>query len=157
MREPEYQPEVTMYVRSLNPTGADHQQRELIERLRTMDGRGDIAGFSVVIWGERIPCDAQTSVGTSILDRIETFEAWSDRAGTSLAPFFETRRSGSLLTEDTHECIVPPTLCIAEFDDETLQHVAPCIDDGMVRTVADRLDVIERGVRNGSQSRATSD
>lgn len=156
MSETEYRPEVTMYLRSLASTGADHRQRELIERLQTMERTGDIAEFEVEIWGEKIPCDPQTLVGRSTLEKIERLEAWSDRVGASLAPFFETRASGSLLTEDSTRCIVPPTCCIVERDGETIHHVAPCIDDGTVQTVADRLNIVEGDGRDINKARVSN-
>lgn len=156
MNETEYRPQVTMYLRSLPPTDSDQQQRTLLERLRTMERAGDIAGVEVEIWGERIPSDPETTAGQSILNKIEALEAWSGRAGTSLAPFFQRRMSGSLLTEDTAESIAPPICCIVEHEGDTIHHVAPCIDDGTVKTVADRLDIIESGRGDIRQVRATN-
>ncbi len=156
MSETEYQPEVTMYLRSLPSTGVSQQQREFIDRLQAMERAGDIAGFEVKIWGEKIPRNPQTSIGRSMLDQIETFENWSDRANTSLAPFFETRAFGSLLTNDITECIVPPVCCLVEHDGDTIHHVTPCINAGAVQTVADRLDAIEGGAGKINQSRVAN-
>lgn len=145
-----------MYLRSLPSTGVDQPQREHIERLQTMEQAGAIAGFEVEVWGEKIPRDPQTSVGRAMLDRIRTFEAWSDRTGTSLAPFFETHTAGSLLTDDTTSYIVPPVCCLVERDGDTIHQIAPCSNDGTVQTVADRLDVIKGGAYDINQSRATN-
>lgn len=157
MQESGYEPRITLHVRSLCPAGADTQQKGIVERLRALDETGDIDEFSIEVWGSRVPCDAQTAVGSSMLERIEAFETWSDRTGVSIAPFFETRTSGSLLTEEPRETIVPPAVSLAEFHDETLHYVTPCVEDGRVWTVADRLDTIENGTSDITQHGTSSD
>lgn len=146
MLEPEYKPRITLHVRSLCPPGADHLQREIVERVRTIDERGQIDGWSLEVWGDRIPSDPQTAASSATLERIETFEAWSDRAGTSLSPFFEVREAGTLLADNPRKTVVPPVICLAEYHEDTLQYVAPCVDNDTVCTVVDRLNTIERNI-----------
>lgn len=140
---PKNQPHVELYVRSLCPSGAEHQPEQVTERLNELVEAGHIADFSIHVWGKQVPCAGDTAVGEEIRDRIETFEAWSDRAGVSLAPSFEIREARSLLTGETQERIVLPTLCLAEFRGDDLQYVTPCVEDGTVCTVRDRLGVLE--------------
>lgn len=143
MKERRCQPRVDLYVESLCPTGSHQQQKAVIERLNAMEERGRIAGFSVVVWGKRIPCDERTSVGESILDRIGSIKAWSDSAGTSLAPFFGTSEADSMLTDETRATIDLPALCLVEYRRDDIAFVAPCSEDGTVCTVTDRLDELE--------------
>lgn len=147
----ENKPRVELYVRSLYPSGAQHQQEQVIERSRELAEAGHITGVSVTVWGRQVPRDGGTAIGAAIRDRIEAFEAWSDRAGTSLASVFETRESRSLLTGETTQAIVLPTLCLAEYHGDDLEYVAPCVDGGTVCTVRDRLDRLETEATNGDE------
>lgn len=148
------QPHVELYVRSLCPSGAQQQPEQIIERLSGLADAGHIAGFSVHVWGKQVPRDGQTAVGEAIRDRIETFNAWSDRAGTSLAPLFESRETGSLLTDETHETIDLPTLCLVEYHGDDIRYVAPCVEDGTVCTVHDRMDALEENLDGDERARA---
>lgn len=148
MSASQYQPRITLLVRSLCPKGAAEQQDRIIERLQAMAAADRIDGFSVTIWGDRVPCDGQTAASRDILERIESFESWSERAGTSLSPFFRVGESGSMLTEETRTTVEVPVLCLAEYHHDELRHVAPCVDDGSVCTISDRLDVLEEGAPN---------
>jgi hypothetical protein len=143
MKERRCQPRIDLYVESLCPTGNHQRQKAVIERLNAMEDRGRIAGFSVDVWGNRIPCDERTSVGESILERIEAIKAWSDSAGTSLSPFFGTSEADSMLTEETRTTVDLPVLCLVEYHDDDIAFVAPCSEDGKVCTIADRLDALD--------------
>lgn len=152
MAESRYQPSITLSVRSLCPNGAAQRQDRIIERLQTMDEVGHIAGFSVEIWGDRVPRDGGTATDRAVRERIETFETWSDRVGVSLSPFFATGESRSMLTEETRTIINLPIVCLAEYHHDALQYVAPCVDDGTVCTMSDRLDALERGYPDGKRA-----
>lgn len=143
MTDLEERPTIDLYVRSLYSNGAQQSQEEIIERLRTLDERGRIAELSIHIWGKQVPREEDTAVGRSIHERIEAFEAWSDRAGTSLSSFFETRDLSTIDTDESRAAVVLPTLCLAESHGNNLQYVSPCVDNGTVCTVRDRLDALE--------------
>jgi hypothetical protein len=143
MDEREYQPRVDLYVRSLCPVAARRCQEEVIERLRTMDEAGHISGVSVDVWGKRVPCDERATVGGSTLERIESFRAWSDRAGTSVSSFFETVEVGSMLVDEPRRSVLLPVVCLAEHYAGRLTFVTPCVEDGKTWTVSDRLDALE--------------
>lgn len=149
--------QLTLYVRSLCPRGAGEQQRAIIDRLQTLADAEAIEGYSVTVWGPQIPCDPQTAAGRSLLDRIETFEAWSERAGTSLSSVFERRTTTSRITGETREAIVPPVFCLAESHDGDLRYVSPCVDAGAVRTVADRLNTIQGDTHEFTEQKAAGD
>lgn len=148
------QPHVELYVRSLCPSGAEHQPEQITERLNELVEAGRIADFSIHVWGKQVPCDGETAVGEAIRDRIESFKAWSDRAGTTITPSFESRETHSLLTDETHDTIVLPTLCLAEYQGDDLQYVAPCVEDGSVCTVHDRLGALEEEPSGDDWARA---
>lgn len=141
-----YKPRVDLCVRSLCPRGGPGWQAEIVERLNAMEEADRLADVSVHVWGERIPCDEPTGVGASMLARVESFEAWSDRAGASLSSFFERTEVGSMLVDGTRTAIVPPVGCLAEYDGDRVAFVTPCVDDGTVWTISDRLDALEEEV-----------
>lgn len=157
MKEAGYQPTVVLYVKSLAPPGTGQQQEELLKRIQGLTESGQIDGFTVEVWGERIPCDTETAAGKAMLEQIRAFEAWSSQAGTSLSGFFQTHGSESLLGETERPAIVPPTICLAEYDDETLQYVAPCTDGGTVCTVIDRLNTLETNSNVNTAHRGSDD
>lgn len=153
MTDPEEQPTIDLYVRSLSPNGAHQSQEEIIERLRALDEGGHIADLSIHIWGKQVPCEEDTAVGRSIHERIAEFEAWSDRASTSLSSFFETRDMSMLDTDKSRAAIVLPTLCLAESHGNNLQYVSPCVDNGTVCTIRDRLDALEENYNGDKESK----
>lgn len=153
MTDLEERPTIDLYVRSLHPNGAQRSQEEIIERLRALDERGRIAELSIHVWGKQVPCEGNTAVGRSIHKRIKEFEGWSDRVGTSLSSFFETRDVSTLDTDESQAAIVLPTLCLAESHGDTLQYVSPCVDNGTVCTIRDRLDALEENYDGNKEPR----
>jgi len=141
-----YKPRVDLCVRSLCPRGGPGWQAELVERLNAMVEADRLADVSIHVWGERIPCDGSTEAGTSMLARVESFEAWSDRAGASLSSFFETTEVGSMFVDGTRTAIVPPAGCLAEYSGDRVAFVTPCVDEDTVWTISDRLDALDEGV-----------
>lgn len=145
MTDTGYQPRVVLYVRTLSPNGATRRQREVIDSLQSLAEHGHITDVTVEVWGQRVPREGGTKASGAILDRLDEFESWSERAGTSLSVTFRETKSESLLTSDAREVIVLPVLCLVEYRGETVQYVSPCVDGGEVRTVTDRVEAIGRG------------
>jgi hypothetical protein len=157
MNEAGYQPKAVLWARSLCPAGAEQRQEEVIDRLQRMEETNRIDGFEIEIWGDRIPLDTQLVAGTGLLEQVQTFQAWSNDAGTSLAPFFQKREGNSSLTGTSRDGIIPPVICLAEYDNSSLQYVTPCIDHGSICTVSDRLNTIDRPTHEIEQQRNASD
>lgn len=139
---------VDLYVRSLCPAGGHSRQERILDRLERLDEANHIAGFTVTVWGERVPREGRTPTGERVLERLDAFRAWSDRAGTSLTAFFETRETGSLVAAEPRPAIVLPMVCMVEYHGDDLQYVTPCVDSGRACTVLDRLDALEGDLRD---------
>lgn len=148
--ETEQLPSVELYVRSLSPTGAQETQEAVLERLDVLAQNSAIRDYSVHVWGKQVDREGTTPADRSVLERVEVFEEWSERAGATLPSFYETREASSLFAQETNTRLVLPMVCLAEYRDDELRHVAPCVEDGAACTVEDRLDTLTRGT-NGSQ------
>ena len=133
-----------LYVRSLAPASVHENHRRVLDRLEELDERPDCA-VTVRVWGAGVDTDLarKTEAGREILDRLEAFTDWVDPAGYSFLPLIETHPTTTLVTAETTDRIVFPTMVLAEYEDGTLRHVAPATDGERVRTVGDRLDELE--------------
>lgn len=135
-----------LYLRSLGSGPARPQQEAAVERIERLAEAGAIGGYTVVPWGDGITPSgavARTDAGRFILDRIDAFEAWADRVGSTVP--FECRHSSASLVDEGCEEIVLPRMVLATIDDEGLRDVVPFTADGASYTVDDRLLAHERG------------
>lgn len=115
----------------------------VIERVRDYEQRGVIAGYTIQGWPDQISL-TEDSGAASLRDQYETFQAWADEHGVSLAPAF-TRRERTSLVRDTPETVlVLPVLCFGIRIDGTLASVVPHCTGTETYTVAAALDDIER-------------
>lgn len=129
-----------LYLRSFAPSGASDRQRAVMEDLYRLHREG-VAEADVTVWGGRISprTAAVTEEGRNYLDAIEAFRRWEAESDASLNGAFDERTSETLV-EEPHPVVVPPTMCLAVYEDDDLWGVFPCTRDGEDRTVADCLD-----------------
>lgn len=142
-----------LWVRSLGQLEAVEQQTELVDRLARLEKAGVLGGVDVDVWGSRLVLSAETArtaPGRRFLTRYQRFQDWAERVGATLEPFFETTEAVSSFTGAEHTLLVLPVNTLAEFDGDEVVHVAPSVVDGEVRTVQDRLAVLE--ARAGEES-----
>jgi hypothetical protein len=141
-----------LWVRSLGQPEAVDQQAELVDRLARLESAGVLDGVDVDVWGDRLILSAatvRTAPGRRFLTRYQRFQDWADRAGATLEPFFETTGTVSSFTGAEHTRLVFPVHTLSEFDGDEVVHVAPAVVDGEVRTVEDRLAVLEETADDG--------
>lgn len=135
-----------LWVRSLGQPETVEQRTELLGRLDRLERAGVLGGVDVDMWGGRLVLSGtttRTARGRRFLARYHRFQDWADRAGATLEPFFETTEADSSFTGAEHTLLVFPVHTLAEFDGDEVVHVAPAVVDGEVRTVEDRLAVLE--------------
>jgi hypothetical protein len=113
-----------------------------------MRDQGYITDFSISVWGKQVPQEGTTATDGLIHDRIDEFETWSEQTGTSLSVTFQRTEGGTMLNDDRQGVITLPILCLVEYQDDQVDYVSPCMDNGRVCTVAERLEAIERGQQN---------
>lgn len=135
-------PRVELYVRSLAPTNGRTEQERTVDRLRSLDDRGEIKGVDIRLCGDCV-CPslntATTDVGELLLDRYSTFQGWAEQAGRELTGF-ERQQTESLLTGTTVTGISFPKLTLAEFRGGSLTFVAPSADGDSHTSVSERVD-----------------
>ena len=132
---------VELFVRSLCPEDATHQQNYVLDQLQALEDAGRIEDLSILIWGRRIePRLAQrTAEGRHLLDRLSAFEQWERESDASLDAFDWQRPVTNMVSDESVSVITLPTLALAEYADGDLTHVAPCRRDGTVHRVTDRI------------------
>ncbi|MDG5776352.1 HTH domain-containing protein [Haloarculaceae archaeon H-GB2-1] len=143
------QPRIELYVRSLLPDGAHERQEAVIERLEEMDARGDVEGFSVIVWGKQLARDTaatRTDEGRYILNRVAEFQQWALSNNVSLDSFCQTHAAETEVSDEPKTAITLPVMGLAEYQDGELQHVAPCTKGDSVHTIMDRLKKLEAGL-----------
>ena len=137
-------PSVELYVQSLTPSGATHRLESILDHLDRLDRRGDIAGYDVTVWGEKVVPDslaARTDFGREVLETVDEFESWASAYGVSVERFYPTETVDSALTGEEFTTVSLPVMAMAEYVDGRLQHVTPHEGDG-IQTVSDRLDAL---------------
>jgi len=141
---------VELNVRSLASRTGDGVQERAVEALRRLEADGAVASFAVRVWGEQVGLSTtavETERGQEVLERVGAFRAWANRNGVSLEPFFDARATTSRITGEEYTVLCLPVAAMAEYEGGDLAYVTPHEDDGVVRTVGGRLDVLsEQGV-----------
>lgn len=138
---------IEVYVRSLRP-GVRRPQRRALDRLDALAAAGDIAGYEVVVWGDRAPPSPEavrTRAGRFVLDRVTVFQRWAQRNDASLEDAFGVRTVDSSITGETHAELVLPRLAAAAVRDGRLLGVAPATVDDDHRSVDEFIDELEAG------------
>ncbi|WP_336337918.1 HTH domain-containing protein [Haloarcula brevis] len=140
---------VELFVRSLCPEGATRHQNYVLDRLQALEEAGAIEDLSVLIWGNRIEPDIarRTPEGRRLLARLSRFRKWARDADASLDAFDWGHPVTNVASDESLSVITLPTLALAEYVDDDLQHVAPCTRDGVAHRVTDRVDRLADATR----------
>lgn len=144
-RIPEH-PEVRLYCRADAAQPARRRQRTVRDRLTALAAEGEVADVEAETWPRAVPLS-----GTDVLDphadaraAYATFEEWAERAGVSLAPFFDRRERYTLEdpSDATLECLLP-VVALTVHDGEEVVAAYPHTDDGGPRGVDAALTLLE--------------
>lgn len=153
-------------VRTLGPSGLNPPQIEVINRLETLaESEGaPIAELDVDVWDASM---GLTQSDASDLEefhhRISEFEQWAVENDCTLGPAFKRRGTNSAAATETktetettdtqEEVIIPPLLCLAVYDGETIAAVYPHGDGEEVSTIRDGIEALESLTTGTEQSR----
>ncbi|WP_267639400.1 HTH domain-containing protein [Haloarchaeobius amylolyticus] len=135
-----------LWVRSHSPFGAAPERATVLDSLETLEEAGYFDDVAARLWGKRVGLStmaARTEEGTEILDRVTDFRTWAERNDATIDQFFEKRMMDSQLVNESYLVQELPTLALAEYENGEVVHVAPCIIDGTLQTVEDRVATIE--------------
>jgi hypothetical protein len=133
---------VVLRLRTLVPQGISPIQSDVIDRLQTLGDEGSISELDVDVWGSsmgiNVPAD-RDPIRTR--ETVAEFEQWADRQDCTLRPAFDRRSTES--TDSNEDTLILPLLCLAVYDEETVQAVYPHTDSEEVHTIHDGLDALE--------------
>ncbi|WP_435318228.1 HTH domain-containing protein [Haloarchaeobius sp. TZWSO28] len=135
-----------LWVRSHSPFGAAPERATVLDSLETLEEAGYFEDVTARLWGKRVGLStmaARTEEGTEILDRVTDFRTWAERNDATVEQFFPERMMDSHLVDESYLVQELPTLALAEYEDGEVVHVTPCIVDGTLQTVEDRVSTIE--------------
>jgi len=127
-----------LYVRDTLPTPAKRCSQTIIARLERLAADGVVGAYSVTSWAKRLPMSDPE--GTDQRDRYNEFSQWARANGVRLTPFFDTRECYSMQTGEKRTELVFPAICIAIYEGDELQTVAPHAAAETAESVNDCLD-----------------
>ncbi|MFC4357864.1 HTH domain-containing protein [Halobium salinum] len=137
---------VTLFLRADPEPGAERPRQRVVERLSALEREGALDEYDVVVWGREIrlggPLEG-TPYYRSVLDRVEEFETWAARTGTSLDPLFQRRTVESVMTDEEYEVLTLPVACLAVYRDDELHRLYPCGSGDGACSVTECLDRLE--------------
>jgi hypothetical protein len=138
---------VELWVRRNLPYCVRDVEKEAYERLRRLRNRGSVESCSLHLWDtvETAPGERRTEPTADSREKITEFENWADEHGCTLRPGFQTREVNSILTDDVRRRVVPPILCLAVYEDDTLGAVFPHVEGDRIHTVSDGIERLEAG------------
>jgi hypothetical protein len=124
---------VELYARERLPSPVAGRRERIEARLAELSAEEGIASFDVRTWPKRIPCDG--GADPEVRDRYLAFESWATREDARLTPFFGTRECYSMATGERGDWIVLPALCLAVYEDGSLEAVYPHTEGNTYRSV----------------------
>lgn len=139
---------VEVFIRKCAPPDVIDTLRETVARSRRLEGRDGTTDVRVKTWGSVRPAiEALSDSGPSVSLTVDAFQSWADREGYTLRPAFERHEtSGRYGRGATAEEIRVPVVCVAVYEDDDLECVAPCSDGDRTYTVQECLEALEDGL-----------
>lgn len=131
---------VELIVRSGTPAGG------ATTRTRRLADRGVFDRVEVTQSAEEVGLSWTTSQGAPqkwTLDRLAASRRWATREGVTVEPFIGTRELVEPVTGEIYTALIPPSRLLIEETDGEIGHVTPHIEDGVTKTVSDRLTELE--------------
>lgn len=115
-----------------------------IETLKRLQTNGHIETLLVRAWPETLSLD-ECAPSNESLATFKRFQAWADRAGVSISPPFEQVSRTSTITNECHEVLRMPLLCVALYLGDTLTAVYPHTDGEQTMKIPAVIDRLRTG------------
>ncbi len=143
---------IELWTRSFAPTVAEPKHERAIDRVKQLERLESVDAVTVGVWGRSFDRTRHRRIPhlERIAATLEAFDAWAERTGRDLEPFFRTRHVESTITGESYDVCRLPTLALAEYRGDELIHVAPSRDGDRTVEVLDRLEVLVREEGEGS-------
>lgn len=142
-----------LYVRETLPTPAQQCSQTIIARLERLAAEGLLGDYSVTSWAKRLPVGGTDNAPQR--DRYDDFSHWARTNDARLTPFFDTRECYSMQTGEKRTELVFPAVCLAIYEDDELQTVAPHATESTTESVRDCLDRLTERTSEESSQRTT--
>lgn len=128
--------------------GTREQQRAVFERLESLADSDGVDRVNREAWTHELTPDADDDWCENARAAYSRFWNWAHEHDRTLEPAFRTRTVRSMVSEETHEVITFPVVCLAVYADDSLVELAPSTDLATDRTytVEDCLDDLEESL-----------
>lgn len=137
---------VDVFLHQNASTAVVERLRETVARARRLEERDGNVAVSVKTWTSVKPAlEELDDSGPSVSLTVDAFQSWADGEGYTLNPGFERCETTSMLSHRPTTEIRVPTVCVAVYEDDELQCVAPCSNGDGTFTVEACLDALENG------------
>lgn len=107
--------------------GIHDSQQAVLTQLQDLVEDGYFDALDVHTWNSCVAVavdECPNESAKEVLNSIHEFEAWIDQNDCTF-PGFQRRTQATLSVNTTREVVVPPFLCLAIYEDETLSEVVP--------------------------------
>ncbi|WP_229504769.1 HTH domain-containing protein [Natrinema versiforme] len=143
--DPDREIRVEVFLRHCADADIVEHLKETAARSRRLEERVGPADVRVETWSPVCPAlEELDDAGPSVSLTVDAFRSWADREGYALCAF-DRRETPSMLDRRRAVHIRVPTACVAVYEDDDLQCVAPCSDGDRTYTVEDCLTALEAG------------
>ena len=142
---------VEVFLRTSTSAAVVEPLRETVARARRLEDAMTEKNVTVCVktWNSVRPALEELSdSGPSVSITVDSFLSWADNEGYTLSPSFKRRETSAMLDHRRATEIRVPTVCIAVYEDDDLQCVAPCSDGERTYTVDACLAALEAGHTN---------
>ncbi|WP_148258262.1 HTH domain-containing protein [Halalkalicoccus jeotgali] len=152
-------PRAVLRLRTLVPRGISPIQSDVIDQLQECKTEGTIADLDIDTWGSSMGMSISNDRdSTDTRKLLSEFEQWEETHNCTLNPAFgrsDTKSSGGGNIEDgTYTTL--PLLCLAVYNDTTVQAVYPHRTSEEVRTIYDGIAALEARKPTREQIEITS-
>lgn len=144
---------VEVFLRKCAPADTVEWLKETAARSRRLEERNETVDVRVKTWSSVRPALEELSdSGPSVTLTVDAFQSWADREGYALRSF-DRREIPTMLGRRSAAEIRVPTVCVAVYEDDDLECVAPCSDGDRTYTVDDCLSALEDGITDAFAGR----
>lgn len=127
------------------------RQRRVVDRLNRLEEAGEIDRYRVQVWGPAAPVAGSLSeirFHRAATGTVGRFEEWADERDAETGLPFEHEEVVCEFTDEHHQVVRLPVVCLAVYEGEELVGVYPHVEEGEQRQVEDLL--AELGASGGS-------
>lgn len=112
-----------------------------VETIQALTSEGPVNEVTVQAWPSEIIISPMTA-DLEVIELYRTFERWATQWSVRLNPAFTLETRTSTITDESHEVLRPPALCLSVSIDGRLMEVFPHRTGNTTYTVEDAIDAL---------------